>query len=102
MTIPNIIFISTMALHTGHYRELKRISNMHVNDLLIYMTPTIYHMTPYSCFRTEIYINKVTGKESKNYIDKNSNQMQLESNGGDLSQRRAQQIMVTYPLNGML
>jgi len=39
---------------------------MHTNYLLIYTTPTLYNMKPYSCFQAEMFIDDIC---TKNYID---------------------------------
>ena len=46
------------------------ISNTHTKDLLIYVTATINNMTPYSCFRAEISIDKVNRNTSEIDIER--------------------------------
>ena len=41
---------------------------MHTNDMLIDITPVIYNMTPYSCFRAEMSTGAKIGTISKMYI----------------------------------
>jgi len=58
-----------LVTHRGNLIKLFLISYTHSDDLLIYITPTIYNITPYSCLRAEISTYEINRKKLKIYID---------------------------------
>ena len=53
------------------------ISNTHINGLLIYITSTVYYMTPYSSLGMEMSTDEVNRKKSKTYFAYRSNSNQM-------------------------